>query len=152
MGQREIQGVVVRGRGEPARVERLFLDPPGPGEVLVRILASGVCHSDLHYKQGTLGDEFPYLLGHEGAGVVEEVGPGVDHPQPGDYVSLTYRAPCLTCRFCQSGRLERCVTPIAAVPRARAEDGVAPTRALDLGTHATHAVVAAGQAIPVSRD
>lgn len=152
MGPIEIEGVVVRGRGQPARVETLLLDPPGPGEVLVRMLASGVCHSDLHYKLGALGGDFPYLLGHEGAGVVTAVGERVSSPQVGDYVALTYRAPCGQCRFCSSGRLERCCSPAAAGSRVRTMDGLFPQRALDLGTHATYAVLAAGQAIPVPRE
>jgi S-(hydroxymethyl)mycothiol dehydrogenase len=148
----EIQGVVVRERGGPATVEPLWIDPPAEGEVLVRLLATGVCHSDLHYRQGDLGDDYPYLLGHEGAGVVESVGPGVRTPVPGDYVALTYRAPCGACRFCRRGRLERCVQPDASTTRPTTADGRAPTRALDLGTHATHVMVRAGQAVPVPRD
>jgi S-(hydroxymethyl)mycothiol dehydrogenase len=145
----EIDAVVVRERGGPAAVERITLRPPGPGEVLVRVLASGVCHSDLHYQQGGLGDDYPYLLGHEGAGIVEATGPGVTAPAAGTYVALTYRAPCLTCRFCATGRLERCVRPAAARDAAVGADGLPVTRALDLGTMATHVVVTAGQAVPV---
>jgi S-(hydroxymethyl)mycothiol dehydrogenase len=145
----EIEGVVVRRRGGPAAVERLTIEPPGPGDVLVRLLASGICHSDLHYQQGHLGHEFPYLLGHEGAGLVEAVGPGVAAPAVGDYVALTYRAPCLRCRFCATGRLERCAEPAASASAPVTADGRRTTRALGLGTMATHVVVAAGQAIPV---
>lgn len=144
--------MVVRERGASARTEKLSLPPPGMGEVLVRVLASGVCHSDLHYKHGALGDDFPYLLGHEGAGVVEAVGPGVDTPVEGDYVALTYRAPCGRCRFCRSGRLHRCVKPAAATTQPNDGSDVVLTRALDLGTHATHLVVAAGQAVPIARE
>jgi S-(hydroxymethyl)mycothiol dehydrogenase len=145
----EIEGVVVREVGGPAAVERLTIEPPGPGEVLVRVLASGVCHSDLHYKQGGLGHDFPYLLGHEGAGIVQAVGPGVPAPAVGDYVALTYRAPCLRCRFCATGRLDRCVGPAASASAPLTADGLVATRALDLGTMATHVVVAAGQAIGI---
>jgi S-(hydroxymethyl)mycothiol dehydrogenase len=145
----EIEGVVVRDPGGPAAVERLSIGEPSQGDVLVRVLASGVCHSDLHYKQGHLGHDFPYLLGHEGAGVVEAVGPGVISPVVGDYVALTYRAPCRQCRFCASGRLERCVEPAASASVPETEDGLTTTRALGLGTMATHVVVAAGQAVPV---
>jgi S-(hydroxymethyl)mycothiol dehydrogenase len=145
----EIEGVVVRERGGPATVEPLWIDPPVDGEVLVRMLATGVCHSDLHYRQGNLGDDYPYLLGHEGAGIVESVGPGVGTLGVGDYVALTYRAPCGSCRSCRRGRLERCVQPDASATRPVTADGRAPTRALDLGTHATHVMVRAGQAVPI---
>jgi S-(hydroxymethyl)mycothiol dehydrogenase len=145
----EIQGVVVRERGGPATVEPLSIEPPGDGEVLVRMLATGVCHSDLHYRQGALGDDYPFLLGHEGAGNVESVGPGVQSVAPGDYVALTYRSPCGRCRFCRRGRLERCVQPESSATRPLTADGQTPTRALDLGTHATHVMVRAGQAVPI---
>ena len=146
----EIDAVVVRQRDAPARAERLSLPLPGMGEVLVRVLASGVCHSDLHYKSGALGDDFPYLLGHEGAGVVEAVGTGVSSPAEGDYVALTYRAPCGQCRFCRYGLLHRCISPAAATTQPSDGSDVVLTRALDLGTHATHLVVAAAQAVPIS--
>lgn len=144
-----IDAVVVREKGAPAVVESLDLDDPGPGEVLVEIRASGICHSDLHYKIGALGTDFPYLLGHEGAGVVRALGPGVTQLDVGDYVALTYRAPCLACRFCRAGRIDRCVTPQAAATEPHLPDGSAPTRALDLGTHATRIVIAAAQAIRI---
>jgi S-(hydroxymethyl)mycothiol dehydrogenase len=147
-----IDGVVVREKDASASVEQLDLDDPGPGDVLVKMLASGICHSDLHYKVGALGDDFPYLLGHEGAGTVEAVGAGVRHVAVGDYVSLTYRAPCGLCRFCRAGLISRCVTPKAAASQPRCSDGAAPTTALDLGTHATYAVVAETQAIPIPRE
>lgn len=148
----EIDAVVVRERGAPARIERLSLPPPGVGEVLVQVLASGVCHSDLHYKSGALGDDFPYLLGHEGVGVVEALGQGVTTPAQGDYVALTYRAPCGRCRFCRSGLLHRCIQPAAATTQPTDGSDVVLTRALDLGTHATHLVVAAAQAIPIAQE
>ena len=86
-------GVVSRQANEPALLEEIVIDPPGPGEVLVTMQASGVCHTDLHYKQGKISDDFPFLLGHEGAGIVEEVGEGVTSPGKGDYVVLAWRAP-----------------------------------------------------------
>src|SRR5436190_13569627 len=83
------RGVIARTPGAPAHVEEFTIDDPGPDEVLVRIVASGVCHTDLGVKSGTYGtDGFPFLLGHEGAGIVEAVGPGVEHPQVGDHVIL----------------------------------------------------------------
>src|SRR5688572_29941620 len=95
------RGVIAREPGQPGEVEEFIIDAPGPGEALVRILASGVCHTDLSAKNGVFGTEwFPFLLGHEGAGVVERVGEGVTHVAPGDHVILAWRAPCGACRFC----------------------------------------------------
>ena len=84
-----VRGVVARGKGEPVEVTTILVPEPGPGEALVAVQACGVCHTDLHYKQGGIGDDFPYLLGHEAAGVVEAVGPDVTDVAPGDFVILT---------------------------------------------------------------
>src|SRR6202522_4830132 len=86
-----VRGVVARGKGEPVEVTEVLVPEPGPGEALVRVQACGVCHTDLHYKEGGIGDDFPYLLGHEAAGVVEEVGPDVTDVAPGDFVILNWR-------------------------------------------------------------
>ena len=142
-------GVVVRSPGEPARLEEIRIDAPGPGEVLVRVLATGVCHTDLHCRNGDFGKEFPYLLGHEATGVVEAVGAGVASPAVGQTVVLVWRAPCLVCRFCSEGRLEMCPRPSTAGARLHTREGQPLGRVLGLGTFATHTVVAAGQAIPV---
>ena len=145
-------GVIARRAGERAEVEEIILEPPGPGEVLVRVQASGVCHTDLHYKLGKVGDDFPYLLGHEGAGVVEAAGEGVDSPAVGDYVILAWRAPCGQCRFCAIGQPHLCAASLNAAPRMSAKkDGVLLHPALGIGTFCTHTVVAARQAIPVPR-
>jgi S-(hydroxymethyl)mycothiol dehydrogenase len=133
-------------------VEEVIVDPPGPGEVLVRVVASGVCHTDLHAKNGEFGGDFPYLLGHEATGVVEAVGEGVLRPVVGDMVVLSWRAPCGVCRFCTAGRPEMCPQPAVAGPRLRTRDGQPLGRVLGLGTFTTHTVVAAGQAIPVAKD
>ena len=94
MTARTIAAVVVRAPGERARVEEIHIAPPGAQEVLVKVLASGVCHTDLLARQGHFGREFPCLLGHEATGVVEEVGAGVDQLRAGDTVALSWRAPC----------------------------------------------------------
>lgn len=146
------RGVVARRAGEPAHVEEIHIDPPGPGEVLVRVQASGVCHTDLHYKLGSVGDDFPYLLGHEGAGIVEAVGEGVTSPVVGDYVILAWRAPCANCRFCAIGQPHLCAASLNAEPRMRAADGATLSPALGIGTFCTHTVVAARQAVPVSTE
>ena len=144
------RGVVVRAPGAPAQLEELIIDPPGAGEVLVRIVATGVCHSDLHTKLGNFGSEFPYLLGHEATGVVEQVGAGVAKPAVGDTVMLCWRAPCGSCRFCTAGNQAYCAKPLTAQPRMRTRDGATLGRVLGLGTFATHTVVHAAQALPVA--
>ena len=146
-------GVLSRRAGEPARPEEILIEAPGPGEVLVRIQASGVCHTDLLYKQGKIGNDFPYLLGHEGSGIVEAVGDGVTTPAVGDYVVLAWRAPCERCRFCQLGQPNLCSASLNAQPRMSAKADNAPlSPALGIGTFCTHTVVAAKQAIPVPAD
>ena len=149
MGTLRARGVVVRAPGARATVEDLVIDPPGAGEVLVRILATGICHSDLHTKQGNFGVEFPYLLGHEATGVIEAVGVGVPESRVGETVTLCWRAPCGHCRFCTSGRPTHCAVPVTAAPRMRTADGLHLGRVLGLGTFATHTVVASAQAIPI---
>ncbi len=149
----EGRGVISRRPGEAAGLEDILIDPPGPGEVLVRIQASGVCHTDLHYKLGKIGDEFPYLLGHEGAGIVEVLGEGVDTLSVGDYVVLAWRAPCGGCRFCAAGQPHLCAASLNAEPRMRAKkDGLVLSPSLGIGTFCTHTVVSAKQAILVRED
>ena len=146
------QGVVAREINKPARLEEILIDPPGPGEALVRILASGVCHTDLHVVRGLAPDGFPFLLGHEGAGVIEEVGPGVDEARVGEHVMLAWRAPCGHCRFCLDGQPSFCAHSLNAEPRMRTADGITLNPVLGIGTFCTHTVVAAGQAIPAPAD
>jgi S-(hydroxymethyl)mycothiol dehydrogenase len=148
----EARAVVARSPGAPVAVENIVVDPPGPGEVRVRLLASGVCHSDLHARNGDFGAEFPYLLGHEATGVIELAGEGVARPAVGEVVGLTWRAPCGACRPCVAGRPAFCAKPVTAAPRMRTAEGRALGRVLGLGTFATHTVVAAPQAIPVAPD
>ncbi|MEZ4442169.1 MAG: Zn-dependent alcohol dehydrogenase [Polyangiaceae bacterium] len=145
------RAVIVPRAGEAPRVETIEVAPPGVGEVRVKILASGVCHTDLHAQRGHFGRSFPYLLGHEGAGVVEAVGDGVTDLGVGEHVMLNWRAPCHRCRFCRAGRPTHCERPrVAADARLKREDGASLGRVLGLGTFTTHTVVAAGQCIPVS--
>lgn len=152
MGSGAGRGVVAAAKGGPFTVEGLRRRDPGPGEVLVRIAASGVCHSDMHYVDGHLGDDFPFLLGHEGSGYIEAVGDGVDPERVGQFVVLTYRAPCHTCRSCLAGRVDHCRRPLEAATRPETLDGRLLTPALGLGTFAEYLVAAASQAIPVSTD
>ena len=99
-----VQGVIAREKGAPVEIATIVVPDPGPGEALVRVQACGVCHTDLHYRQGGIGDDFPYFLGHEAAGVVEAVGEDVTDVAPGDFVILNWRAVCGECRACRRGR------------------------------------------------
>lgn len=147
------RGVIARIPGAPAEVEEFTIDDPGPNEVLVRILASGVCHTDLGVKLGTYGTEgFPFLLGHEGAGVIEAMGPGVTNVQVGDHVILAWRAPCGSCRFCRVGQPHLCAASLNAEKRMRTKDGLTLNPVLGIGTFCTHTLVHAAQAIPVAAD
>ncbi len=100
----EVRGVVAMGKGEPVSLVTIVVPEPGPGEAVVSVQACGVCHTDLHYREGGINDEFPFLLGHEAAGVVEAVGAGVSSVEPGDFVVLNWRAVCGECRSCRRGR------------------------------------------------
>jgi S-(hydroxymethyl)mycothiol dehydrogenase len=122
---------------------------PGPGEAVVRIQACGVCHTDLHYREGGINDEFPFLLGHEAAGVVEAVGDGVSEVGPGDYVILNWRAVCGECRACLRGRPWYCFNTHNATQRMTLEDGTELSPALGIGAFIDKTLVAAGQCTKV---
>ena len=94
----QVQGVIARSKDAPVEVVDILVPDPGPGEAVVAVSACGVCHTDLHYREGGINDEFPFLLGHEAAGVVEAVGDDVTSVAPGDFVVLNWRAVCGTCR------------------------------------------------------
>lgn len=143
------RGAVVRQPGSPARVEDITIEDPGPGEVRVRMLTSGVCHTDLFAKEGKFGAAFPYLLGHEATGIVESVGDHVSRPTAGQTVTLSWRAPCGVCRFCVRGDSQVCPSALTAQPRMKTHDGITLGRVLGLGTFADYTVVAADQAIPM---
>ncbi len=96
----EVRGVIARAAGEPVETTTIVVPDPGPGEVVVDIATCGVCHTDLHYREGGINDEFPFLLGHEAAGHIEAVGDGVTQVEPGDFVVLNWRAVCGECRAC----------------------------------------------------
>jgi S-(hydroxymethyl)mycothiol dehydrogenase len=149
VGAIEGRGVVVEASGAPFRVEPIVVEPPGPDEVRVRLVASGVCRSD-HWalSHGNWGAPLPMLLGHEGAGVVEDVGDGVDHVAAGDPVVLAWAVPCGSCRACLRGHERRCEHAWRQPPRVRVARTGAPLEGtLSLGTLATHTVVHAAQAI-----
>src|SRR5437764_2313853 len=145
----EVSGVVARGKGQPVTVEKVLVPDPGPGEALVRVQACGVCHTDLHYREGAINDDFPFLLGHEAAGTVEAVGEGVSGLAAGDYVVIAWRAPCGECRACRRGRPWYCFAgPNASQPMTLA-DGTALSPALGIGAFAEKTLVAAGQCVPI---
>ena len=150
-GRVRATGAVVDRIGGHVAIEDLVIDPPGPGEVLVRIAASGVCHSDLWARDnGNWGAPFPMLLGHEGAGTVEAVGPNVDVPRVGEPVVLSWAVPCGACGPCRRGVPRRCSHVWTQPPRVRRARDAAPLAGtLSLGTLATHTVVHAAQAIPM---
>jgi S-(hydroxymethyl)mycothiol dehydrogenase len=145
-----VRGVVARGKGEAVEVTEILVPEPGPGEALVNVQACGVCHTDLHYKQGGIGQDFPYLLGHEAAGVVEAVGPDVAGVEPGDFVILNWRAVCGQCRACLRGRPWYCFATHNATQKMTLADGTPLSPALGIGAFAEKTLVAAGQCTKVS--
>jgi S-(hydroxymethyl)mycothiol dehydrogenase len=145
----EVRGVVSRGKGEPVTLETVVVPDPGPGEALVDVQACGVCHTDLHYKEGGIGTDFPYLLGHEAAGLVSAVGPGVTEVAPGDFVILNWRAVCGNCRACRRGRPWYCFNTFNATQKMTLADGTPLSPALGIGAFAEKTLVAAGQCTKV---
>lgn len=144
-----VRGVIAREKGAPVTVENIVIPDPGPGEVVVDIAACGVCHTDLHYREGGINDEFPFLLGHEAAGVVESVGEGVTDVVPGDFVVLNWRAVCGNCRACLRGRPWYCFNTHNAKQKMTLEDGTELSPALGIGAFADKTLVAAGQCTKV---
>lgn len=146
------RGVVLGTPGSVA-LEEISVDAPGPGEVRVRIEATGVCHSDLHViQEDGWGHELPVLLGHEGAGVVEEIGDGVSSLAVGDRVVIGWKTACGACRNCVRGLPRQCTRPPAAVGRLHRRDGAELTPVLRTGTFCTHTVVPEVAAVKVPRE
>src|SRR5487761_600432 len=142
-------GVVARAKGKPVELADIIVPDPGPGEALVNVQACGVCHTDLHYKEGGIGDEFPYLLGHEAAGTVEAVGENVQDVKPGDFVVLNWRAGCGQRRACVKGKPWYCFNTRNATQRMTLKDGTPLSPALGIGAFAPKTLVAAGQCTKV---
>jgi S-(hydroxymethyl)mycothiol dehydrogenase len=145
----QVRGVVALAKGAPVTIETIVVPDPGPGEAVVRVQACGVCHTDLHYREGGISDDFPFLLGHEAAGIVESVGPGVTDVAPGDYVILNWRAVCGTCRSCKRGRPQYCFATFNATQKMTLLDGTPLSPALGIGSFAEATLVAAGQCTKV---
>jgi S-(hydroxymethyl)mycothiol dehydrogenase len=145
----ETRGVVAREKGAPVTLETILVPDPGPGEAVVAVQACGVCHTDLHYREGGINDDFPFLLGHEAAGVVEAVGDGVTDVAPGDFVVLNWRAVCGECRACRRGRPWYCFATHNATQKMTLADGTPLSPALGIGAFADRTLVAAGQCTKV---
>ncbi|TDD18957.1 S-(hydroxymethyl)mycothiol dehydrogenase [Kribbella turkmenica] len=144
-----VRGVVAMSKGQPVSIEEITIPDPGPGEAVVKVQACGVCHTDLHYREGGINDDFPFLLGHEAAGVVESVGLGVTDVQPGDFVVLNWRAVCGNCRACLRGRPWYCFSTYNAEQKMTLADGTELSPALGIGAFAEKTLVAAGQCTKV---
>jgi S-(hydroxymethyl)mycothiol dehydrogenase len=145
----EVKGVVARSKGAPVTVETIVVPDPGPGEAVVDVQACGVCATDLHYREGNISDEYPFLLGHEAAGVVSAVGEGVSNVAVGDFVVLNWRAVCGQCRACAKGELQYCFNTHNAAQRMTLADGTALSPALGIGAFAEKTLVHSGQCTKV---
>ena len=145
-----VRGVVARSVKQPVSVETILVPDPGPGEALVVVQACGVCHTDLHYREGGINNDFPFLLGHEAAGIVEAVGPGVTNVSPGEFVILNWRAVCGNCRSCRRGKPQYCFATFNATQKMTLTDGTPLSPALGIGAFADKTLVAAGQCTPVN--
>lgn len=145
-----VKGVVALAKGRPVQVVDIVVPAPGPGEVRVNVQACGVCHTDLHYREGAINDDFPFLLGHEAAGTIESVGPDVTDLAPGDFVILNWRAVCGRCRACLRGRPWYCFATFNATQKMTLTDGTELSPALGIGALAEQTLVAAGQATKVN--
>jgi len=145
----DVRAVVARAKNQPVEIATVVVPDPGPGEAVVAVQACGVCHTDLHYREGGINDDFPFLLGHEAAGVVESVGDGVTDVAPGDFVVLNWRAVCGRCRACERGRPWYCFDTHNATQKMTLEDGTELSPALGIGAFAEKTLVAAGQCTKV---
>lgn len=146
----EVRAVVARSVGNPVSIETIVVPDPGPGEALVDVQACGVCHTDLHYREGGINDDFPFLLGHEAAGRVRAVGDGVTTVLPGDFVVLNWRAVCGECRSCRRGKPQYCFSTRNATQKMTLTDGTVLAPALGIGAFCELTLVAAGQCTKVS--
>ena len=145
----QVKGVIARAKGAPVEVTTIVVPDPGPGEAVVKIQACGVCHTDLHYREGGINDDYPFLLGHEAAGIVESVGAGVTDVVPGDFVVLNWRAVCGDCRACRKGKPWYCFNTHNATQKMTLEDGTELSPALGIGAFVEKTLVHAGQCTKV---
>ena len=145
-----VRGIVAMAKKSPVSMETIVIPDPGPGEAVVKIQACGVCHTDLHYREGGINDDFPFLLGHEAAGIVESIGDGVTNVVVGDFVILNWRAVCGNCRSCRRGKPQFCFSTFNATQKMTLLDGTVLSPALGIGAFAEKTLVAAGQCTPVN--
>src|SRR5690625_5050883 len=124
-----VTGVIAREKGAEVETVTIIIPEPGPNDVIVKIQACGVCHTDLAYRDGDIEDAFPFLLGHEAAGVLETVGEDVTHVQEGDFVIMNWRAVCGECRACKKGEPKYCFNTHNASKKMTLEDGTELTPA-----------------------
>ena len=146
----QVRGVVAMAKGSPVTVESIRVPDPGPDEALIRVQACGVCRTDVHYREGAITDDFPFLLGHEASGTVEAVGSDVGNVAPGDFVILAWRSPCGTCRSCVRGRPWYCFASRNAKQTMTLSDGTPLSPALGIGAFCELTLVDAGQAVKVN--
>ena len=148
----KVKAVVALAQDAPVTVTTINVPDPGKGEALVKVLTCGVCQTDHHYVTGGVGQDFPYLLGHESAGIVEAVGDDVTDIAPGDLVILNWRAVCGECRACRKGQPQYCFATHNATQKMTLEDGTELTPALGIGSFAEKTLVAAGQCTKITAD
>ncbi len=148
----QVRGIIAGAKGATVKLQDILVPDPGPGEALIRVKACGVCHTDLHYREGAINNEFPFLLGHEASGTVESVGDGVNNVAPGDFIIIAWRSPCGTCRSCLRGRPWYCFASRNAQQPMTLADGTPLSPALGIGAFAELTLVDAGQAVKVNAD
>lgn len=148
----KVQAAVVRSKNAPVTIETIIVPNPGPGEVVVDVSTCGVCHTDYSYIEGGVGDNYPYLLGHESTAVVSEIGEGVTNVEVGDKVILNWRAVCGECRACKKGQLQYCFDTHNAEQKMTLEDGTELEAALGIGSFAEKTLVAAGQCTKIEAE
>jgi S-(hydroxymethyl)mycothiol dehydrogenase len=147
-----VRGVISRSKGAPVEVTNIVIPDPGPGEVVVKIIACGVCHTDLTYREGGINDDYPFLLGHEASGTVEAIGDGVVNVEPGDFVILNWRAVCGQCRACKRGRPHLCFNTFNATQKMTLTDGTELSPALGIGAFVEKTLVHEGQCTKVDSE
>ncbi|HQV20196.1 MAG TPA: alcohol dehydrogenase catalytic domain-containing protein, partial [Gordonia sp. (in: high G+C Gram-positive bacteria)] len=145
-----VKGVISRAKGAATEVVDVVVPDPGPNDVIVKIAACGVCHTDLAYRDGGINDEYPFLLGHEAAGIVETVGEAVTHVEVGDFVILNWRAVCGQCRACKRGRPWYCFDTFNASKKMTLTDGTELSPALGIGAFIEKTLIHEGQCTKVN--
>ncbi|GAB3944554.1 S-(hydroxymethyl)mycothiol dehydrogenase [Corynebacterium tapiri] len=147
-----VKGIIAREKGAEVELTDIVIPDPGPNDVIVAVKTCGVCHTDLAYREGDIADDYPFLLGHESAGIVETVGENVTHVAPGDTVVLNWRAVCGECRACKKGEPKYCFATHNASKPMTLTDGTELTAALGIGSFAEKTLVHEGQCTKINPD